>query len=101
MHTYHGQAYNDDEDEWFRMQVKTTMNIDCPVWMDWFHGGLQFQIEHHLWPKLPRHNLRQVRTILREFAKLHKLEYHEATFFGCIQIMFRRLKATAQQTKSF
>ena len=58
---YHGQAYNDDTDEWFRMQVKTTLNIDCPEWMDWFHGGLQFQTIHHLFPRVPRSRLRFVR----------------------------------------
>jgi len=82
MHTYHGQAYNDDEDEWFRMQVKTTMNIDCPVWMDWFHGGLQFQIEHHLWPRLPRHNLRYARTLTKALCKKHGIHYHEPGFFA-------------------
>merc|ERR1712146_713147 len=48
--TYHGQAYNDETDEWFHMQVKTSLNVDCPLYMDWFHGGLQFQVEHHLYP---------------------------------------------------
>ena len=67
---YHGQAYNDDTDEWFRMQVKTTLNIDCPTWMDWFHGGLQFQVEHHLWPRLPRHNLRAARDLTKKLWRL-------------------------------
>jgi len=82
MHTYHGQAYNDDTDEWFRMQVATTMNVDCPEWMDWFHGGLQFQIEHHLWPRLPRHNLRYARKLTKALCEKHKLHYHEKPFFA-------------------
>eukprot|EP00919_Chromeraceae_sp_WS-2016_P021433 GHVR01050600.1.p1 GENE.GHVR01050600.1~~GHVR01050600.1.p1 ORF type:complete len:246 (+),score=-10.23 GHVR01050600.1:3713-4450(+) len=45
-------------DNWVVHQMLTTMNVDCPKWMDWFHGGLQFQIEHHLFPRLPRFNLR-------------------------------------------
>merc|ERR1711968_333571 len=80
MDTYHGHAYNDDSDEWFRMQVKTTMNVDCPTWMDWFHGGLQFQIEHHLWPRLPRHNLRRARELTKELCKKHKVHYQEPGF---------------------
>ena len=43
------------------MQLNGTMDIDCPAWMDWFHGGLQFQTEHHLFPRWPRHKLRQLR----------------------------------------
>ena len=61
MDTYHDHAYSGHDDDWFRMQLATTMNVDCPRFMDWFHGGLQFQIEHHLFPRLPRHNLREAR----------------------------------------
>merc|ERR1711871_1300020 len=78
--TYHGNTYNDDTDEWFRMQCKTTLNVDCPEWMDWFHGGLQFQIEHHLFPRLPRHNLRECRKYVKAFAAKHKIHYHEVGF---------------------
>jgi fatty acid desaturase len=45
--------YTTDETDWFRVQLATTMNVDCPEWLDWFHGGLQFQIEHHLFPRVP------------------------------------------------
>lgn len=74
--TYHGKAYNGEDDEWFRMQCLTTLNIDCPWWMDWFHGGLQFQVEHHLWPRLPRHNLRRAQQLVKAFCKKHDVTYH-------------------------
>lgn len=28
--------------------LRTTMDVDCPTWLDFFHGGLQFQAIHHL-----------------------------------------------------
>jgi len=28
-----------------RAQLESTNNVACPEWLDWFHGGLQFQIE--------------------------------------------------------
>lgn len=97
---YHGQAYNDDTDEWFRMQVKTTLNIDCEPYMDWFHGGLQFQIEHHLWPRLPRHNLRAARDLTRALCKKHDIEYHECTFFqGQVRLM-SKLYETALEARN-
>ena len=52
-----------------------TLNVDCPTWMDWFHGGLQFQSEHHLFPKIPRHNLRAASKYIRAFAKDNDLPY--------------------------
>ena len=47
--------------KWVEMQLSGTMDIDCPRWLDWFHGGLQFQTEHHLVPRMPRHKLRRFR----------------------------------------
>ena len=38
-------------------QSKTTVNMSCSRWTHWFHGGLEYQIEHHLFPLLPRHRL--------------------------------------------
>ena len=31
--------------DWTLMQMASTNNVECPEWLDWFHGGLQFQIE--------------------------------------------------------
>ena len=49
--------------------LRTTMDIECPAWLDFFHGGLQFQAVHHLFPRIPRHNLRKTQPYVREFCK--------------------------------
>lgn len=36
--------------DWTLMQMASTNNVECPEWLDWFHGGLQFQIECALHP---------------------------------------------------
>ncbi|KAI0157056.1 fatty acid desaturase [Hypoxylon sp. FL1284] len=48
--------------------LRTTMDIDCPQWLDFFHGGLQFQVIHHLFPRMPRHNLRRAQKLVQEFC---------------------------------
>lgn len=48
--------------------LRTTMDIDCPQWLDFFHGGLQFQAIHHLFPRMPRHNLRRTQKLVQEFC---------------------------------
>ncbi|KAF2724051.1 fatty acid/sphingolipid desaturase [Polychaeton citri CBS 116435] len=48
--------------------LRTTMDVDCPAWFDFFHGGLQFQAVHHLFPRIPRHNLRKAQVYVREFC---------------------------------
>ena len=49
--------------------LRTTMDVDCPAWLDFFHGGLQFQAIHHLYPRVPRHNLRECQKMVMEFCK--------------------------------
>ncbi|CAJ0909738.1 5479_t:CDS:2, partial [Entrophospora sp. SA101] len=51
-----------------RKMLWTTMDVDCPWWMDWFHGGLQFQVIHHLFPRMPRHNLRKCQSLVMQFC---------------------------------
>jgi delta8-fatty-acid desaturase len=48
--------------------LRTTMDVDCPQWLDFFHGGLQFQAVHHLYPRIPRHNLRATQKLVQEFC---------------------------------
>ncbi|KAI1082650.1 fatty acid desaturase [Whalleya microplaca] len=48
--------------------LRTTMDIDCPQWLDFFHGGLQFQVIHHLYPRIPRHNLRRTQKLVQDFC---------------------------------
>jgi delta8-fatty-acid desaturase len=49
--------------------LRTTMDVDCPEWLDFFHGGLQFQAIHHLYPRMPRHNLRRAQKVVMDFCK--------------------------------
>ncbi|KAI1656131.1 fatty acid/sphingolipid desaturase [Daldinia decipiens] len=48
--------------------LRTTMDIECPQWLDFFHGGLQFQVIHHLFPRIPRHNLRRTQKLVQDFC---------------------------------
>ena len=66
--------------DWVRKQCLTTLNIDCNPWLDWFHGGLQFQLEHHLFPRLPRHNLRRISPLVRDLCKRHQINYRSLSW---------------------
>ncbi|KAH9240760.1 hypothetical protein K456DRAFT_1920063 [Colletotrichum gloeosporioides 23] len=48
--------------------LRTTMDVDCLRWHDFFHGGLQFQVVHHRFPRIPRHNLRRAQKMVQEFC---------------------------------
>jgi len=84
MHMYHGSAYNDESDTWFQMQLKTTCNIYTPRFADYLHIGIQFQIEHHLFPTMPRHNLRAASKKVRALCKKYNVDYNCPGFLeGC------------------
>ncbi|CAF1935419.1 unnamed protein product [Rotaria magnacalcarata] len=60
---------------WFRMQLKATCNIDQSYFNDWFTGHLNFQIEHHLFPMMPRHNLYKIQPDVLELCRKYNIEY--------------------------
>ena len=64
------------------------------------HIGLQFQIEHHLFPRLPRHNLRKARELVRAVCAKHGIPYREVGFFEGNLEMWRTLKQAALAARS-
>lgn len=86
--------------DWFEKQTAGTLDILCSPWMDWFHGGLQFQIEHHLFPRLPRCQLRKVAPAVRDLCKKHGLPYSAASFWDANVLTWKTLRAAALQARN-
>ncbi|KAJ8750617.1 hypothetical protein K2173_015791 [Erythroxylum novogranatense] len=86
-------------DDWFEKQTKGTLDIKCSSWMDWFHGGLQFQVEHHLFPRLPRCHLRTISPFVRELCNKHNLPYNIASFWKANVMTCQTLRAVALQAR--
>ncbi|KAF2221204.1 fatty acid desaturase [Elsinoe ampelina] len=80
-------------------QLRTTMDVDCPEWLDFFHGGLQFQAVHHLFPRVPRHNLRRLQVLVKEFAEQINVEYKVLGFVDGNKKVLGRLSDVADQAK--
>lgn len=80
-------TFTEEEEEeigFFAFQLGTSRNIECMRYEHWFHGGLEYQIEHHLFPQLPRHNLHKVRPLVKELCKAQGIEYREVGFFAAV-----------------
>lgn len=77
--------------------LRTTMDVDCPQWLDFFHGGLQFQAIHHLYPRIPRHNLRKTQKLVQEFCEEVEIPYALYGFVGGNQKVIGRLADVARQ----
>ncbi|XP_013413397.1 sphingolipid 10-desaturase isoform X2 [Lingula anatina] len=77
---------------WYRMQVISNINIVNPVWMDWFHGGLNFHIEHHLFPLMPRHNYRKANKHVKHVCKELGITFDECTWSEAVIRTIQHLK---------
>lgn len=99
MDVYEGVAFKDDDESWLHTQVATTMDVDCPSWLDWFHIGLQFQLEHHLFPRVPRHNLRMLQGLIIEFCKKHNLQHVNLPWSEAIIRTLRHMQEVAVKAR--
>ncbi|KAJ9138544.1 Fatty acid/sphingolipid desaturase [Coniochaeta hoffmannii] len=77
--------------------LRTTMDVDCPQWLDFFHGGLQFQAIHHLYPRIPRHNLRRTQKLVQEFCDDVGIPYALYGFVGGNKEVIGRLAQVSRQ----
>jgi len=81
----------DEEMDFLRRQVLTSRNVTGGVPVGMLLGGLNWQIEHHLFPSMPRPNLRRAVPIVREFCEEHGLPYAEANLYRSYQLAMGHL----------
>jgi fatty acid desaturase len=72
-------------------QVRTSRNISGGWWATILMGGLNYQIEHHLFPSMPRPHLSAARTLVREHCRKLDIPYTEATLLASYGIVIRYL----------
>jgi len=92
--------YLNDDETWVHWQLATTMDVDCSPMMDWFHGGLQYQIEHHLFPRMPRPHLRRcMEEFIVPFCKKHNIRHHKPSFYQATVETILHLKKVAMEAR--
>eukprot|EP00759_Apiculatamorpha_spiralis_P005637 PhF_6_TR13386/c0_g1_i1/m.21256 len=66
---------------YIRSQLDSSINISSPNFItDVFHGGLNRQIDHHLFPRIPRHNLPRLSELVKVFCDKHNLPHRTMGF---------------------
>ncbi len=73
------QFDGDDRPDFLRSQVLTSRNVRSHRVTDFLYGGLNYQIEHHLFPTMPRCNLAAAHRIVRSFCAEEQVDYHETS----------------------
>jgi fatty acid desaturase len=77
-------------------QVMTARNISGGWVTTFMLGGLNYQIEHHLFPSMPRPNLRHAQDLVRSFCLASGLDYCETGVVGSFGRIIRSLQAAGQ-----
>jgi linoleoyl-CoA desaturase len=85
---------------WAVHQLYTTANFGRNnALLNFLCGGLNFQVEHHLYPKICHVHYRRISAIVKETAESFNLRYNDnASFFSAIASHIRLLKALGRNT---
>lgn len=73
-------------------QIVTSRNVSGGSLLTFALGGLNYQIEHHLFPSMPRPNLRRAQSLVRSYCRTSQLDYCEVSFFGSFRMIVRHLR---------
>jgi fatty acid desaturase len=88
-----GMEMPDDDSNWGHLekQVLTSRNVDGGLVTDWMMGGLNYQIEHHLFPSMPRANLRFAQPIVRLYCERIGMPYISTGLIDSYRLGLRHL----------
>lgn len=80
-----------EERDWVGATVTSTQNVTPSFFVDYLTGHLDYQVEHHLWPRMPRHNYEAIHPRLKALCKKHNLPFYEEGYFQAIGSVYRTL----------
>jgi fatty acid desaturase len=89
----------DDRSDFLRRQVLTSRNVRGGWLTDFALGGLNYQIEHHLFPSMPRPNLARAQPIVEEFCRERGISYCESSLTGSYIQGLRYLNAVGRSAR--
>jgi fatty acid desaturase len=81
----------DERTDFLRSQVLTSRNVRGGPLVDFLLGGLNYQIEHHLFPSMPRPNLRRSQALVRDFCRQHGVAYCQTTLLRSYALALNHL----------
>ncbi|XP_062849494.1 acyl-CoA 6-desaturase [Trichomycterus rosablanca] len=87
---------HDKQDDWLSMQLRATCNVEQSAFNDWFSGHLNFQIEHHLFPTMPRHNYVHAAPHVRKLCEKYGVQYQVKGLWEAWSDIVRSLKKSGE-----
>src|SRR5205085_8841609 len=77
--------------DFLRQQVLTARNVKAHPLTDFWYGGLNYQIEHHLFPSMPRTSLRKAQRLIKAFCDERAIPYYETSILQSYQEILQHL----------
>jgi fatty acid desaturase len=90
----------DQQRDYLRRQVLTSRNVRGGRWTDFALGGLNYQIEHHLFPSMPRPNLPRAQKVVRGFCRERGVPYAETSAVRSYSIVIKHLYAVGAPVRA-
>ena len=89
-----GMPLTDDgsRPDFLHEQILTSRDVTGPRFLDFWYGGLNYQIEHHLFPTMPRNRFPRTQEIVRDYCTVHGIPYHATSFAGAYRETFAHLR---------
>jgi len=78
--------------QWYVMQAESSRDIEIPRWLSILCGGLDKQVEHHLFPRLPPNRLREIAPRVRKICGDHGVRYRSASWQCTLGEVLRELR---------
>ncbi|KAF9203762.1 hypothetical protein BGZ49_006071 [Haplosporangium sp. Z 27] len=75
----------------FTKQIIAGRDVHHSIFPNWFTKGLNFQIEHHLFPSMPRHNFSKIQPAVEVLCKKYGIRYHTTGMVDGTQEVISRL----------
>ncbi|WP_350274461.1 acyl-CoA desaturase [Kribbella sp. HUAS MG21] len=97
-----GMEMPDADSDWGHLekQVLTSRNVNGGLVTDWMMGGLNYQIEHHLFPSMPRANLRFAQPIVRAYCERIGMPYVSTGLIESYRMGLRHMHAVGEELRS-
>jgi fatty acid desaturase len=89
-----------DRRDFLSRQLLTSRNVRGNRVVDLVLGGLNYQIEHHLFPSLPRPNLRHAQVLVQQFCVQHNLSYTQTGLIDSYRQALRHLHAVGRSPRT-
>jgi fatty acid desaturase len=94
--SHNGKEVHTGKEGFVAEQVATTRNVNRGAFNNWFMGALNMQVEHHLFPTLPRHSLPRAAELVKQLCNRNGLLYEDVGLLEAFGLVHKHLKAVAK-----